>query len=551
MNIYCANNLINERVENFELNRRDKSKIFEISKIKKPNNSNNVSTNSKEDIIHDPKRMIFKEINISFIKPQNNKNISKQNIIQSNIDKTKQNSLKFANNTKKNKSKKNFSSKESKFQKANPLKRPILVGDNYNLENMPKIQKNKINSINPFVNNSKNNLGMNFNVGPLDNHVKFPFLFNCNLKNTIFDFDFTKFPFNQNLFKGNIINFQFNSNKAIINNFNKKENVNISFSNPISTGTKLFKTKFVLFKGCLKKRGRKSKSLKKLNVFSKHTKFSPDNMMRKLKNKIIESSRQLINKVLSDEIVDLKNIFRFPFFEFKKIKGIFSQELNVNFNLWFYQIKIRDILSMEISAKYSSLEKTSNQELIEYIFSEENSQNFEKTKKLLNMPFHQYFHDIFLSEKKSWMNYLNIKSEENKYEFNNLLISLDEDDNDKNLNKKYVEKMKQLANNYEGFFLYKKTRNVGKKNDFIKSFLDKTYFNDYSKYSEQVKKIHNYYNIRKNFIIENDNNLSNTNIYNNSDNCKLRINSEEKNNDDKVLDDILKNIIINIGNGCN
>jgi hypothetical protein len=266
---------------------------------------------------------------------------------------------------------------------------------------------------------------------------------------------------------------------------------------------------------------------------------------------IIESSRQLINKVLSDEIVDLKNIFRFPFFEFKKIKGIFSQELNVNFNLWFYQIKIRDILSMEISAKYSSLEKTSNQELIEYIFSEENSQNFEKTKKLLNMPFHQYFHDIFLSEKKSWMNYLNIKSEENKYEFNNLLISLDEDDNDKNLNKKYVEKMKQLANNYEGFFLYKKTRNVGKKNDFIKSFLDKTYFNDYSKYSEQVKKIHNYYNIRKNFIIENDNNLSNTNIYNNSDNCKLRINSEENNNDDKVSDDILKNIIINIGNGCN
>jgi len=101
------------------------------------------------------------------------------------------------------------------------------------------------------------------------------------------------------------------------------------------------------------------------------------------------------------------------------------------------------------------------------------------------------------------------------------------------------------------FFLYKKTRNVGKKNDFIKSFLDKTYFNDYSKYSEQVKKIHNYYNIRKNFIIENDNNLSNTNIYNNSDNCKLRINSEEKNNDDKVSDDILKNIIINIGNGCN
>jgi len=55
---------------------------------------------------------------------------------------------------------------------------------------------------------------------------------------------------------------------------------------------------------------------------------------------------------------------------------------------------------MEISRKCSSFEKSSNKELIEYIFSKENNNNFPKSKELLNMQFHQYYHDIFLGEKK-------------------------------------------------------------------------------------------------------------------------------------------------------
>jgi hypothetical protein len=61
-------------------------------------------------------------------------------------------------------------------------------------------------------------------------------------------------------------------------------------------------------------------------------------------------------------------MFQFPYTEFKKIKGSFSQELNIKFNLWFYQIKISDIFSMEVSTKYSTFERSSNKELIEYIF---------------------------------------------------------------------------------------------------------------------------------------------------------------------------------------
>ena len=55
---------------------------------------------------------------------------------------------------------------------------------------------------------------------------------------------------------------------------------------------------------------------------SKHTKYSSDNMMRKIKNKSIEASRLLINKILKDEFIKA-NDYNFPYREFKKIKGSF------------------------------------------------------------------------------------------------------------------------------------------------------------------------------------------------------------------------------------
>ena len=255
-------------------------------------------------------------------------------------------------------------------------------------------------------------------------------------------------------------------------------------------------------------------------------------MMRKIKNKIIESSRLLCNKILENEIKNLKELYQSPYTEFKKIKGSFSQELNIKFNLWFYQIKIKEIFSMEISTKYSSFEKSSNKELIEYIFSKENINNFHKLKELLNMSFHLYYHDIFLGERKDWIIYYSI--EENKYELNYLLNSLEEEDKNNNLNKIYVEKLGNLAKNYEDFFLFKKMRNVDlsdKKNDFIKQFMNNSLESDYLKYLEQVKQIKNFYDNRQNML---QNNIDNKDII------------EERQNDVKN-EDILNNIIISIG----
>ena len=94
-------------------------------------------------------------------------------------------------------------------------------------------------------------------------------------------------------------------------------------------------------------------------------------MMRKIKNKVIESMRLLINKVLKDEIKNENIKYNLLYKEFRKIQGSFSQELNVKYNYWFYQITIKDIFTLEISNKYSATEKNSNKEIIDYIMINE------------------------------------------------------------------------------------------------------------------------------------------------------------------------------------
>jgi len=552
MNLYYSNNLTLEKTENFALLGDYINKIFYTSKIKKQRIPKIKLSTRGTPNIPDFTKIICKEINLYFCSTQKNNNlVVKDGYKTKKLKKSKDEKNNFNINKKGKKNNKllnKSNSKEQNNKKNISLIRPVFA------EEAQEEKNNFINKRN-FLNPININIQNNFKVNSIFNNYIFnDFKKNSGSINNNFKFSFNnfqKYPLtrlesipisnNEDFFKNSNINFQLSSNAG--NNINssgtnnnilkKKEKFNISLANSSSKETTLEKNKIV-FLGGLKRKGRRSKNLKNLNIPSKHTKFSSDNMMRKIKNKIIESSRLLCNKVLENEINNLKELYQFPYTEFKKIKGSFSQELNIKFNLWFYQIKIKEIFSMEISTKYSSFEKSSNKELIEYIFSKENINNFPKLRELLNMSFHQYYHDIFLGEKKDLIKYYDIKGEENKYELNYLLKSLEEEDKDNNLNKIYVEKLGNLAKNYEGFFLFKKMRNVDlsdKKNDFIKQFMNNSLESDYLKYLEQVKQIKNFYDKRQNMI---QNNIDNKDII------------DEKQHDVKN-EDILKNIIINIG----
>ena len=234
-----------------------------------------------------------------------------------------------------------------------------------------------------------------------------------------------------------------------------------------------------------------------------HTKFSSDNIMRKIKNKVIESSRLLINKILYEEskIMNIKLKT-----EIYKIKGAFSQELNIKFNFWFYQMKLKDIFCLDISSKYRKQTINSNEDLINYLYSPVNENKFIKTKQLLETSFHKYYHDIFLNEDPNWKIQYGINGNDIKYQIDNLFQNIENEGIDE---EKYINNIKVIALNYEKFYLLKKprTNNKDKKNNhYIKSIIIKHLNEKYLEFESKFKELEEYYSQRKdlNKILKSD-----------------------------------------------
>lgn len=535
-------------IENFSLLKEKKSKIFgfyKTSRSTKKSSQNKI--NSILSIIPRKDLIISKEISFNYILSIK-ENIDFNNFLNSsliNINFNIRSSFPFENATKnKNQLIKNVKNenelskranycKNKKVNNKNKLIKPIIIEDTISNENNSSKLSNskKKNNKNALISNypkntSKVNLNNTFNIKDIENFalnskneeifpnkLRMPVFFgeleHLNKKDKKLDNKVIK-KNNQEVYN----NTQNESNQKINNSFKevRKENeilLNEKFNHSLGSLTiqessdnignnkelTIVQSKSNLFKG------RKKKNSKYLNIESKHTKHSPDNMMRKIKNKVIESMRLLINKVLKDEIKNESIKFNLLYKEFRKIQGSFSQELNVKYNYWFYQITIKDIFCLEISNKYTAIEKSSNKELIDYIYSIMNSHKFTKTKKLLEMPFHQFYHDIFLGEEKNWKNYYGISDEENIYGIEFLLNNLEEEDNgDIDVeNKRYVKDINDLAHHYEEFFLDKKPRNVdynNKKNQFIKTFMQNTLNDEYLKLIEEVRKHKSYYDTR-------------------------------------------------------
>ena len=576
MRHYMSYILTIKKIENFSLSKEKKTKIFGFIKTVRYKYENiNTKCNSINYTIPRNDLIICKVINLNFIKTVHMAKKLNGNETISDMNKK-------AKSLKNSECKKELNNNNIKYCKKtlnkclfnkNVLIKPIMYEDisfcNQNIikknEQSPKLnlfeKKSFING-NSYFNNLNYNFQNNFifnnffkkenyftNINNnlkqgLDNKLKAPNLFSKGFDNL-----------SQYNFKANNSEIR-NSNRLIINNYiltneykddkgfsgNENNQIFEKSSTPqkfLTNSNNIEKSKQTL-KFINKQKGRKSKNSQYLNNESKHTKHSSDNMMRKIKNKVIESSRLLINKVLKEEIKNNPNQ-KFKIFnrEFRKIKGSFGQELNIKYNCWFYQIKIKDIFSMEISNKYTTIEKSSNNELINYLFSPINNNMYNKTKELLNTPFHQYYHDIFLNENKNWKIYYGINEKDDKYQIEHLIKYLQEEGEANEENIKYINDINKLAHNYENFFLEKKPRNVdfnNKKNNFIKELTNNSLNDKYLQLCEEVKQLKNFYenrNLLKNKLLSMT--LVNEKNVTNFDNLLMKNNNYKNITDDQFI----------------
>ena len=527
-------NLSIKKAHYFSFFKGNNSEIFNICKIIRCKYYKSIKCNSIIPFTCRKDLIITKDISFNYIKEssdntKNSLNLSKDN----NLDNDKNKKVC------KIKSKKYCKKLVNKLMNnSNTLIEPILYEDTLykNKKSINKVENssNKIN-INKFLNNKFINKRFSFNniTNSFNNNFKINNLFKkenyfTNINNNFnFSKSFTtKLPicFNMDIEKNKNLNL-FNdkirelnklkyNNNFIIDNKNNlyyEDNFNLLGKNVKDRGKSLpnneTKKEKYISNVTNKQKGRRSKNSEKSNTEVQHTKYSSDNMMRKIKNKVIESSRLLANKMIKEEIKNNPNIqFKQINKEFRKIKGSFSQELNIKYNFWFYQIKIKDIFSMEISNKYTTIEKSSNKQLINFIFSPINEENFIKTKILLNIPFHQFYHDIFLNENKNWKNIFGINENDNTYQIDNMIKNIQNKEELNNENIKYINDINELAYNYEKYFLEKKPRNVdynNKKNEFIKNFMNNLLNDKYFELCEEVKKLKSFYENRKLLINQN------------------------------------------------
>ena len=195
MNLLHAKNLLIENTENLALQGRDLNKIFEIYKIKKYNQHNNILIKEETSTINNPNKIISKEINLYYYKTKKIKNVqdktnsksfdckkdeySKKNIyLKDSIEKVKKRREPNKRFLKRIKSKSNIS-----------LIRPIFVEEGHKAKKLLKKEKNITNPINININN-------NFNVNSMFNN----FISKDFQKNSIVFNTNIKFPFNNKSF---------------------------------------------------------------------------------------------------------------------------------------------------------------------------------------------------------------------------------------------------------------------------------------------------------------------------------------------------------------
>ena len=182
-----------------------------------------------------------------------------------------------------------------------------------------------------------------------------------------------------------------------------------------------------------KRIGRKPKNL---NARVVHTKFSSDNILRKIKVKFVYKLITYINKIILIKYFKKVKLL-------KKLSGNISQNNSIKYNQELLKSKLRDIFSeSEINGKYKLYEKNYNQKVIEKIYEE----NITELIEILEMTFldaFNIFKNIECTQKLSGLEKIDKVIEEMK------IKEKDED---------YINKFKDIAMNFEKCYLDKIAR---------------------------------------------------------------------------------------------
>ena len=184
-----------------------------------------------------------------------------------------------------------------------------------------------------------------------------------------------------------------------------------------------------------KKVGRKPKSS---IVNSYHTKFSSDNIRRKIKVKFFNKTINYINRII---LVKYKNKIN----TLKKIGKDVSQNNGINYNKILIKLKLKDIfMNNPINDKFKLLQKDYNQKVINKIYEEK----IQELIDILEMTFLEVFsifRNINETEKLKGLEKIDTVLKE---------LELNEQ------NTEYIKKFNDVVQNFENYYMSQNPRKI-------------------------------------------------------------------------------------------
>ena len=189
----------------------------------------------------------------------------------------------------------------------------------------------------------------------------------------------------------------------------------------------------------------------KFKFGGKHSKFSSDNIVRKIKSNLFDTLLRYINASIDEEEIydqNLKNKkISKPFL--LKINQEIIKNTNVELNLDLLSSTLKEIFSNNVSKKVENHGLDKNKKLIEKIYAE-NKQK--RTINILNMTLNQCLEQFRGSKKYKELEGL-------EKEFQNVIKDL----KDKGESEKYISDFIDLINTFEEYYMNKKPRAPKKK----------------------------------------------------------------------------------------
>lgn len=186
-----------------------------------------------------------------------------------------------------------------------------------------------------------------------------------------------------------------------------------------------------------KKIGRLSHVSERENLLSPHDKFSQDNIIRKIKVKFLKSLMNFINKEYYTYLISQKKEVRELIFP---IDSKVSKNIKKKDNLIWFNQKIKDVYSNNISKKYKIYKKNENMKRILKFYEEESNKQLKLTK-ILEMRIEDIY-NIYISDEEvdGFEGFDNLKSDMEKIEYNMIKTG----EKEKEI-KDYLEQYKKIA----------------------------------------------------------------------------------------------------------